>query len=194
MSGKFYTALFSIALTSSAFAQDDFDGFTFPSNDPVPSVDTAQPFRADARQPLDVTAEVTSLPSTNDSHVPAGKKLTSEMIAIHNSASQLHPQVAAPTYFTSMGPSRPSSLLSYMQCSPNACPNVWAGFAAQHQADVAAYCTFHAKSGCECGSGSCGGQAYDTACGVPAHRHHLHRNRYTQPATNDGCDTSACDQ
>ncbi len=68
------------------------------------------------------------------------------------------------------GPSRGSDLLGFMQCDPHSCPNVWAGYEAQRQADLRRKCTPHGHCGgcghgCGHGCGSCGGGACGAACG-----------------------------
>ncbi len=188
-----------------AYAQSTLDGFAFPEFNDTQSNQAAEVESSDRPSPVvaapvvipDATAvgsAVKSLPPT-EQFTGTQIEATSENTARYKSRLQnftsynrLSGQLPLHSVgYASFGPSAPSPLLAYMQCDQNSCPNVWQGFAAQHQRDQAAYCS---PKGCNhCGSCGCNHGIYNeaclTGCATGGCGHKL-RNRYTEPAC-DSC-------
>ena len=88
------------------------------------------------------------------------------------------------------GPSGISPLLGYLQCDPHSCPQVWAGYEAQRQADLRRRCSPPSHcGGCGQGCGSCGTQG----CGSPCNSSGcgVLKNRYRQGSAPRGCSDCA---
>jgi len=89
-----------------------------------------------------------------------------------------------------MGPSGNSALLGFMQCDPHSCPQVWAGYEAQRQADLRRRCSPRGHcggcgQGCgSCGTQSCGSPCKNSGCGVV-------KNRYRLGSAPRGCSDCA---
>ncbi len=152
------TVLLSLySLTAMSFAGDDFGDFRFPEiGSDIEFIETT-PKKAQTQSAPIPAASTPGGRLTNANPTP----LPPVVLPQHNSYPS-HAALQSPMHFTS-GPSNPSPLLAYMQCSTDACPNVWAGFAAQHQADMSAFC-----SGCShgsCGCGQCGHGGHCSHCG-----------------------------
>ena len=225
------TTLFAlIGITSLSMAQD-IDEFAFPNFDDLPAAqaEVSRPSAAanQTRSLPPIKNTTTSLPqvqSPSNQAIPPGK-LTAAAIAMHNNADHLQYSQMGPNmsggYLPSngyvqsgyaaqtlaSGPSSNRPLLGYMQCSPNACPGVWNGFAAQHAADQACYCSEHTH-GCRGHHCNCanevsrnGSALYGTACQSGCgcghgcqhndSRHGGYLNRYTGSSLYPLC-TSGC--
>lgn len=130
---------------------------------------------------------------SNGSSVLVAPNMQSGQVVMHDA-----PVHHAPAYssgavehgfspFMPSGPSRGNDLLGFMQCDPHSCPQIWAGYEAQRQADLRRKCTPHGHcGGCghgcnSCGMGACGAPC--NGCGVG-----VVKNRYRHGSVNSvGC-------
>lgn len=189
-------SLLALGFASNAFAQSSLDGFEFPVFDESPSISTAT--KAPQGKKL-ITSESEVAPPiapvplpVPEPHLQQSSSAPQAEITSSGAANQYAgsapPQMVQPfNGYMSYGPSPVGPLLAYMNCNQTACPDVWAGYAAQHAAEMAHYCSKH---GCKnCGCGMHGGSLYAQPSIVPAggHHHKLHHNRYASPS-NLHCD------
>jgi hypothetical protein len=204
-------SLLAIGFTSPLFAQSSLDEFEFPEFDDAPkqtSVDApaknqklittdSQQASPNAPVPLplpDANAQQQTSPTVQAEVVDSGLDPVGNGANLYSGMAP--PQSYQPFVgYMSYGPSPVTPMLGYMMCSQNACPDVWAGFAAEHAREMAHHCSKH---GCHghghgCGCGACGSSLYAQPSLVPpaAHHHLLHHrhNRYTQAAAAPACDT-----
>lgn len=203
--------IFFVAITfnfaSMAFGQSPIDNFEFPVLDSATQsnsdkvITSGEPLEAIRENSLPIVSpaspavgevnndqQLTSLRASEPQlPTPTSHPIVNPM-AVPSANNFSHHSAAAFSGYMALSPSAPSPLLSYMQCQQNSCPDVWAGFAYQHQRDMAAYCSM--KGGhCKCGHHH-GGALYSEPCTVcqPRH-HHQARNRYVQQPAHVECDT-----
>lgn len=156
----FRTTLFSLltlGLTSSVFAQSSLDNFQFPEiNDKAKSTSDSE----SRKQKLVSSSAAQNTPGIAAALAPEDAPIIQSEIndpitnsrAVPNQYSGMpQPQMYEPfNGYMSYGPSPISPMQAYMVCSQNACPNLWAGFAAEHAARMAHLCSKHGCSHCEC--------------------------------------------
>ncbi|MDZ4851251.1 MAG: hypothetical protein SGI77_18335 [Pirellulaceae bacterium] len=96
-----------------------------------------------------------------------------------------------------MGPAGIPSILQYMTCDPHSCPNIWQGYEAQRQAELARKCTPRCSGccsvGCGCSAGSRG--LYGAPCmnGTSCAKKPLNRYRTGAASGCNSCDKASCD-
>jgi hypothetical protein len=197
------TFIFALTLTttSMAYGQAGLDDFQFPTFADSPSDKSAPKSLIVEQAPINTDDEpqastTKAKPQRSRLTAQHDAEITTDPIEVvakpYNAFANTQAMPAAFSGYMPMASSSPSPLLRQMQCSSNACPDVWAGFAAQHAADNARFCNGHGcGAGCgHCGSGNCNQGMYDEPCmSGCGSSHKLHRpiNRYTQ------ADTSTCD-
>ncbi len=206
---RIFFAAIAFNFASVTFGQSPIDNFEFPVLDSAQQTPSDKVINSD--EPLDATREsllpnVSSVsPATGEVSdeeqltslranepklpTPTSHPVTNPM-SVPSASNVAQHSTAAFSGYMALSPSAPSPLLSYMQCQQNSCPDVWAGFAYQHQRDMAAYCSMKGTR-CSCGHHH-GGSLYAEPCTVcqGASHHHV-RNRYVaQPAVEcDSCTT-----
>jgi hypothetical protein len=149
-------------------------------------------------------------PVVNGSSVLVVPDMQSGQISMHD--APIHPAPSSSSGavehgfspFVPSGPSRVSDLLGFMQCDPHSCPNIWAGYESQRQADLRRKCTPHGHCGgyghgcgheCgSCGTGACGAPCNGCGVGVVKNRY---RHGSVKPFSCGDCSgapaSCACD-
>ena len=199
MARKPYLALLLACCAGPAVA-DSFDDFSFPELDSAaekrsllfdsPAAESSPSDAAPAPRDLPPVSGTAGVPRGRSVAAQSEGQSADEALAAPGSQlpADLQPApyafVPQPGYFAPAGPSNPSPLLAYMQCSPDTCGDVWAGFAEQHRRDMARYC--HEHGGCRPHS-RC--TLHAEPCVIAPHHRHAPINRYAPAAPCASCDT-----